>query len=44
MIWSGLIVLSFIIYHLFDFTISPDYKGVDSEGRRYLCDGGSGIQ
>jgi succinate dehydrogenase / fumarate reductase cytochrome b subunit len=33
MIWSGLIVLSFIIYHLFDFTISPDYKGLDSEGR-----------
>jgi succinate dehydrogenase / fumarate reductase cytochrome b subunit len=33
MIWSGLIVLSFIIYHLFDFTISPDYSGEDSEGR-----------
>ena len=33
MVWSGLIVLSFIVYHLFDFTIKPDFHGVDSEGR-----------
>ncbi|MDG1891223.1 MAG: succinate dehydrogenase cytochrome b subunit [Verrucomicrobiota bacterium] len=33
MIWSGLIVLAFIIFHLFDFTITPEYTGKDSEGR-----------
>ena len=33
MIWSGLIVLAFIIYHLFDFTIAPDYTGHDSKDR-----------
>jgi succinate dehydrogenase / fumarate reductase cytochrome b subunit len=33
MIWSGLIVLSFIVYHLFDFTITPEFKGVDESGR-----------
>jgi succinate dehydrogenase / fumarate reductase, cytochrome b subunit len=33
MIWSGLIVFAFIVYHLFDFTITPDYTGHDAKGR-----------
>ena len=33
MIWSGLIVFAFIVYHLFDFTIAPDYTGHDDKGR-----------
>ena len=30
MIWSGLIVLAFIIYHLLHFTVTPVYTGHDA--------------
>jgi succinate dehydrogenase / fumarate reductase cytochrome b subunit len=33
MIWSGLIVFAFIVYHLFDFTIAPEYMGHDAKDR-----------
>jgi succinate dehydrogenase / fumarate reductase cytochrome b subunit len=33
MIWSGLIVFAFIVYHLFDFTIAPEYTGHDAKDR-----------
>jgi len=33
MIWSGVIVLAFIIYHLYEFTIAPEYTGHDAKDR-----------